>query len=205
MTPVAKMYTAKKAVENASEGLECFGGQGYIEDTGLPMMLRDAQVLPIWEGTSNVMALDVMRAMAKTKGQAFSAFNKRVWSIVDDVTKNSNDDNIKSATEALKSALRGLIDFMKNNQSEAAIMEVAGRDFAFTLAHIYIGALLLEQAQGSGDKMDAVTALQWTMTRDMSPVVTRSKLKMYRMMRTPETMRDFVFENYDPQECILPR
>ena len=44
MMPVAKMYTAKKAVANISEGLECFGGQGYIEDTGLPSMLRDAQV-----------------------------------------------------------------------------------------------------------------------------------------------------------------
>ena len=39
----------KKAVSNTSEGLECFGGQGYIEDTGIPRFLRDAQVLPIWE------------------------------------------------------------------------------------------------------------------------------------------------------------
>ncbi len=44
MMPVAKMYTAKQAVAVISEGLECFGGQGYIEDTGLPSMLRDAQV-----------------------------------------------------------------------------------------------------------------------------------------------------------------
>ncbi len=45
MMPVAKMYTAKRAVSVVSEGLECFGGQGYIEDTGLPTMFRDAQVL----------------------------------------------------------------------------------------------------------------------------------------------------------------
>ena len=44
MTPVAKFFTAKSAVATVSEGLECFGGQGYIEDTGLPAMLRDAQV-----------------------------------------------------------------------------------------------------------------------------------------------------------------
>ena len=44
MMPVAKMYTGKRAVSVVSEGLECFGGQGYIEDTGLPGMLRDAQV-----------------------------------------------------------------------------------------------------------------------------------------------------------------
>ena len=45
-TPVAKFYTAKASVATISEGLECFGGQGYIEDTGLPGLLRDAQVLP---------------------------------------------------------------------------------------------------------------------------------------------------------------
>ena len=44
LTPVAKMYTAKSAISVVSEGLECFGGQGYIEDTGLPGLLRDAQV-----------------------------------------------------------------------------------------------------------------------------------------------------------------
>ena len=45
--PVAKMYTAKSAVAVTSEGLECFGGQGYIEDTGIPTLLRDAQVTSI--------------------------------------------------------------------------------------------------------------------------------------------------------------
>ena len=44
LTPVAKMYTAKSAMAVISEGLECFGGQGYIEDTGIPGILRDAQV-----------------------------------------------------------------------------------------------------------------------------------------------------------------
>ena len=45
LLPILKLYTAKKAVAMASEGLESFGGQGYIEDTGLPTFLRDAQVL----------------------------------------------------------------------------------------------------------------------------------------------------------------
>lgn len=44
LTPVVKLYTAKVAVSVTSEGLECMGGQGYIEDTGIPAMLRDAQV-----------------------------------------------------------------------------------------------------------------------------------------------------------------
>lgn len=65
LTPLAKLATAKQAVAVASEALEGFGGAGYVEDTGLPVFLRDAQVLPIWEGTTNVLSLDVRRAVAR--------------------------------------------------------------------------------------------------------------------------------------------
>src|SRR5688572_31711663 len=57
LTPMMKLITAKQAVTVTSEVLESFGGAGYVEDTGLPVLLRDAQVLPIWEGTTNVLAL----------------------------------------------------------------------------------------------------------------------------------------------------
>jgi alkylation response protein AidB-like acyl-CoA dehydrogenase len=62
---LAKLYTGKQAVAVVSEAIECFGGQGYMEDTGLPRLLRDAQVLPIWEGTTNVLALDALRVLRK--------------------------------------------------------------------------------------------------------------------------------------------
>ena len=62
---LTKLYTAKQAVAVVSEALECFGGQGYMEDTGLPRLLRDAQVLPIWEGTTNVLALDGLRVLRR--------------------------------------------------------------------------------------------------------------------------------------------
>ncbi|HEX7341461.1 MAG TPA: acyl-CoA dehydrogenase family protein [Rhodanobacteraceae bacterium] len=65
LTPLAKLWTGKLAVNIASETLECFGGNGYIEDTGLPQLLRDAQVYPIWEGTTNVLSLDMLRALGK--------------------------------------------------------------------------------------------------------------------------------------------
>lgn len=63
LTPLAKLTTGKQAVAVASETLEVFGGAGYVEDTGLPRLLRDAQVLPIWEGTTNVLSLDVLRVL----------------------------------------------------------------------------------------------------------------------------------------------
>lgn len=68
LTPIAKLTTAKRAVAQTSELLEAFGGAGYVEDTGLPPLLRDAQVLPIWEGTTNVLALDLLRALDSPAG-----------------------------------------------------------------------------------------------------------------------------------------
>lgn len=66
IVPIAKLLLGKAAVAHASEVLECFGGVGYIEDSGLPRLLRDAQVLPIWEGTTNVLSLDLLRAESKS-------------------------------------------------------------------------------------------------------------------------------------------
>jgi acyl-CoA dehydrogenase len=65
LTSVAKLTTGRQVVDVLSEVIEAFGGAGYVEDTGLPALLRDAHVLPIWEGTTNVLALDTLRAMAQ--------------------------------------------------------------------------------------------------------------------------------------------
>lgn len=67
LTPVIKLWSAKLAIAISSEVLESFGGAGYIEDTGIPKLLRDSQVFSIWEGTTNVLSLDVLRAIAKEK------------------------------------------------------------------------------------------------------------------------------------------
>ncbi len=65
LTSVAKLTTGRQAVEVLSEVIEAFGGAGYVEDTGVPALLRDAHVLPIWEGTTNVLALDTLKALAQ--------------------------------------------------------------------------------------------------------------------------------------------
>merc|ERR1719186_382360 len=164
MLPVAKMYTGKMAVAITSEGLECFGGQGYIEDTGLPGLLRDAQVLPIWEGTSSVMAMDVARAVAKTKGEALVAFYSRVTGIL---TKGQNVGAMKSSCDSLTKALEGTMALLNKNPR---ILEFAGRDFAFSLAHIYIGALLVEHATLSEKALDNEVVVRWSQ-RELSPVM----------------------------------
>lgn len=65
LSAVVKVHTARVAVSAIREGLESFGGAGYMEDTGLPGVFRDACVLPIWEGTSNVLAVETSRALAR--------------------------------------------------------------------------------------------------------------------------------------------
>ena len=67
LTPVAKAVTGKLAVPCVSECMELIGGNGYIEDWPMPRLLRDAQVLPIWEGTTNILVLDTLRTARKER------------------------------------------------------------------------------------------------------------------------------------------
>lgn len=62
------------AVPAVSEGLECIGGQGAMEDTGIPHLYRDVQIFAIWEGTTSVLAMDVLRAIMKTSGDNLYSF-----------------------------------------------------------------------------------------------------------------------------------
>ncbi|MGI8411677.1 MAG: acyl-CoA dehydrogenase family protein [Solirubrobacteraceae bacterium] len=64
-TAVMKYWVCKRAAAHAAEALECLGGNGYVEDSGLPLLYRDAPLGSIWEGAGNVCALDVLRAMVK--------------------------------------------------------------------------------------------------------------------------------------------
>jgi len=65
LIPIAKARTADRAVQIARAALECFGGNGYIEEYVMARLLRDAQVLTVWEGPENVLALDLLRMLAK--------------------------------------------------------------------------------------------------------------------------------------------
>ncbi len=69
LTPIVKAVTGKLAVPCVSEAMELMGGNGYIEESAMPRLLRDAQVLPIWEGTTNILVLDALRVMHKEESQ----------------------------------------------------------------------------------------------------------------------------------------
>jgi putative acyl-CoA dehydrogenase len=72
-TAVCKYWVSKRAPAHAAEALECLGGNGFVEDSGMPLLYRDAPLNSIWEGSGNVAALDVLRAIVK-EPEALPAF-----------------------------------------------------------------------------------------------------------------------------------
>jgi putative acyl-CoA dehydrogenase len=72
-TAVGKYWACKRAPNHAFESLECLGGNGYVEESGMPRLYREAPLASIWEGSGNVMCLDVLRALARSPG-ALEAF-----------------------------------------------------------------------------------------------------------------------------------
>ena len=65
VTPIAKYWVCKRAPAHAAEALECLGGAGYVEESGLPRLYRQSPLNGIWEGSGNVQCLDVLRALAR--------------------------------------------------------------------------------------------------------------------------------------------
>ncbi len=68
--PAAKYWVCKRAPAHAAEALECLGGNGYVEESGMPRLYREAPLNSIWEGAGNVTALDVLRALDRTPAAA---------------------------------------------------------------------------------------------------------------------------------------
>jgi acyl-CoA dehydrogenase len=109
LTPCAKAATGKLAVRAASEGCELLGGNGYIEDYVTPRLLRDAQVLPIWEGTTNIQGLDLLRAIEHE--QALPAFSRHVrerLSRADDPAIGDTRQRVENRLDALEARAKRL-------------------------------------------------------------------------------------------------
>lgn len=191
LTPVVKLYTGKQAVAVVSEGLESFGGQGYIEDTGLPGLLRDAQVLSIWEGTTNVLSLDVLRCVARSSGMVFHAYFSHTKSLLAGASEVST---LSPAVKAVQGALSKLQQVVQDAVTkEPMYLELAARDLAYSLARIYAGALLIDHASWKeASPADAYAALRWC-EQDMCPVATNQEKGWYNS-RTPPHDVDLVYD-----------
>jgi hypothetical protein len=147
LTSIAKLTTGRQAVAVASEVLEAHGGAGYVEDTGLPLLLRDSQVLPIWEGTTNVLALDTLRALAHDGGAGLAALRQKAANVVAD----AHDSALIAAARAGLAAIDHAIRWVQTTADRPAL-EAGARRFAQTLGRALALALLVEGAQWSLDR-----------------------------------------------------
>jgi alkylation response protein AidB-like acyl-CoA dehydrogenase len=147
LTPLMKLTTAKQSVMVASEAMEACGGAGYVEDTGLPLLLRDAQVLPIWEGTTNVLSLDTLRALG-SDGKALGALKAEVKRTLETI----HDERLAHAVHVTWQALEHAESWLalaKNLGQDA--LEAGARRASLTLGRMMELALLLKHAQWSQD------------------------------------------------------
>lgn len=141
LTPLAKLWTGKLAVTVASEVCECFGGAGYLEDSGIPQLLRDAQVWPIWEGTSNVQALDFLRAFRSVGGlQPLLSAQRAILSQV-------QADELEPCVRAAREAASRIAEWLqKATAGERQRLEASARDVAVSLARTLASSLLTRHA-----------------------------------------------------------
>ncbi|OWQ93375.1 DNA alkylation response protein [Roseateles aquatilis] len=144
VTPAAKFWVCKRAVELTGEAMEVLGGNGYIDDGIMGRLYREAPVNSIWEGSGNVMCLDVMRAVARDP-QAFLA-------LLDEIEADLADHR---GWRAELAALRGLL------ATPPEPLEAMGRRFASRLVLLAQAALLRRHAPGfvadafSASRLDA--------------------------------------------------
>ncbi|AUH52660.1 DNA alkylation response protein [Chromobacterium sp. ATCC 53434] len=129
VAPAAKFWVCKRAVELAGEAMEVFGGNGYVDAGPMARLFREAPVNSIWEGSGNVMCLDVLRALRREPD---------AWqSLLDELAGLAGDDENLRAALAELAALASL---------PPAQLEIQGRRLAQLLALTAQGCLLRARA-----------------------------------------------------------
>ncbi|MGZ7014623.1 MAG: acyl-CoA dehydrogenase family protein [Acidimicrobiales bacterium] len=137
-TPVLKYWLCKRAPAHTAEAMECLGGAGFVEESGLPRVYRQAPVNGIWEGSGNVMCLDVLRAIGRNPDSLDVLFD-RLRSV------GGADRRLDVAVEGLAKELTDLDD-----------LEMRARRIVEGLALALQAALLVDT--GHAETLDAFCA-----------------------------------------------
>jgi putative acyl-CoA dehydrogenase len=127
-TAVGKYWTCKRAPNHAFEALECLGGAGYVEESGMPRLYREAPLASIWEGSGNVMSLDVLRALTRAP-RALEVFLAEV-------------EQAKGADARLDAR----VEELKRQFADPATLEVRARRVVEGMALCLEGSLLVRNA-----------------------------------------------------------
>ncbi|MGW7286643.1 acyl-CoA dehydrogenase family protein [Streptomyces sp. NPDC054847] len=126
--PAAKFWVAKRCTPVVAEALECLGGNGYVEESGMPRLLRESPLNSIWEGSGNVQALDVLRALQR-EPSALNAFLQEVG-------------EARGADHRLDGAIKGLLTELADLDG----IEARARRLVERMALVLQGSLLVRWA-----------------------------------------------------------
>jgi putative acyl-CoA dehydrogenase len=126
--PLAKFWVCKRTPTMVAEALECLGGNGYVEDSGLPLLFRESPLNSVWEGSGNVNALDVLRALSR-EPEVLDAWITEVG-------------RAAGADPRLDAAITGTLELL----ADSAGAEVGARRLAVRMALCLQGALLVQHA-----------------------------------------------------------
>ncbi|MBA0125420.1 acyl-CoA dehydrogenase family protein [Haloechinothrix sp. YIM 98757] len=127
----SKYWTCKRGPAHAAEALECLGGNGYVEESGMPRLYREAPLVSIWEGSGNVAALDTLRAMAK-QPESVDAFFTEV-------------NKAAGADARLDEAIRALSKDLSNHDD----IQFRARRLVETMAMVLQGSLLVRHGEAA--------------------------------------------------------
>lgn len=126
--PLAKFWVCKRTPMMVAEALECLGGNGYVEESGLPLLFRESPLNSVWEGSGNVNALDVLRALGR-EPEVLDAYLTEVG-------------RAHGADRRLDAALTEILEML----SDTSGLEVSARVLAGRMAAVLQGALLVQHA-----------------------------------------------------------
>lgn len=130
--PLSKFWVCKRTPALVAEALECLGGNGYVEESGLPLLYREAPLNSVWEGSGNVNALDVLRALGR-EPEVLDAWITEVG------RARGGDARLDAAIEETLALIGSLL-------GDAASLEVNARRLAMRMALCLQGALLVRFA-----------------------------------------------------------
>ncbi|KND46179.1 MULTISPECIES: acyl-CoA dehydrogenase family protein [Streptomyces] len=164
--PVAKYWVTKRCAPLVVEASECLGGNGYVEESGMPRLLRESPLNSVWEGAGNVQALDVLRALQREPG-ALDAYLREVG-------------RARGADHRLDGAIKGLLTELADLDG----IEARARRLVERLALVLQGALLVRYAPPAvadafcasrlgGDRGTAFGTLPHTL--DLASIVERAR------------------------------
>ena len=150
MTPILKATVSKTAVAFLSECMECLGGQGYVEEGGIAVLYRDTQVNAIWEGTTNVLAHDMLRVLrGKEGGAVLAALDGYITSAVAQGAKCPGLRDIPRRYESIYKKWR-----VRMTETEEGVVVAHARELALWLGRIIAAMELMVDAASDGDQVE---------------------------------------------------